>query len=134
MLPSAFPPQSFLATQAFIDRYRLQLIHDARARLHHAMAMPEQLPQIAIFPVGHPDLGKVILQHELQNMLRVLAIGLLLAYPLGLDLGRVAHPQLESSAKSRSNQRPCPLASVPTRPFIPYALVPGGWQVMPCGT
>ena len=53
------------------------------------MAMPEQLPEIAIFPAWNPDPGKVILQHELQNMLRVQAIGLLLAYTLGLVLAHL---------------------------------------------
>jgi len=36
------------------------------------MPMPEQLPQIAILPARHPDPRKVIFQHQLQNMLRIL--------------------------------------------------------------
>jgi hypothetical protein len=31
------------------------------------MPKPRQLPQIPVFPTGHPDLRKVILQHQLQN-------------------------------------------------------------------
>src|SRR5882724_6217622 len=95
LLPSALAPQLFLAVQAFVQHHRLQLIHDARARLHHAMPVPQQLPQIAVLPAGHPDLRKVILQHQLQNMLRVLAIRLLLPPPLRTDRGRVANPQLK---------------------------------------
>jgi len=56
--------------------------------------MPQQLPHIAILPARHPDLRKIILQHQLQNVLGILAIGLLLAYPLGSDLRGVADPQL----------------------------------------
>jgi hypothetical protein len=55
----------------------LQLVHDPGAHLDHAMAMPQQLPHIAIVPARNPDLGKVILQQELQNAPHVLAIGLL---------------------------------------------------------
>jgi hypothetical protein len=54
LLPSGFPPQSFLVTYPFIERHRLQLIHDARACLHHAVSMPEQLPQLAIVPARNP--------------------------------------------------------------------------------
>src|ERR1700690_3967862 len=95
LLPSALAPQLLLAVQTFVQRHRLQLIHDSRARLHHAMPMPQQLPQIPVLPVRHPDLRKVILQHQLQNMLRILAIRLLLPPPLRADLGRVADPQLK---------------------------------------
>ena len=58
------------------------------------MAVPQQLPQIAIAPARYLDLGKVILQQELQNTPRVLPIRLLLTYSLGLDLGRVPSPYL----------------------------------------
>ena len=34
------PPQPLLTPQTFVQRHRLQLIHDARTRLHHAVAMP----------------------------------------------------------------------------------------------
>jgi hypothetical protein len=93
--PSALAPQLLIALQTFVQRYRLQLIHDSRARLHHAMPMPQQLPQIPVLPVRHPDLRKVILQHQLQNVLRILAIRLLLPPPPGTDLGLVADPQLK---------------------------------------
>src|SRR4029077_6124017 len=55
----------------------------------------QQLPQIPVLPSVHPDLRKVILPHQLQNMLRVLAIRLLLPPPLRADLGRVADPQIK---------------------------------------
>src|ERR1035437_4947092 len=57
--------------------------------------MPQQLPQIAILPARYPDLGKAIFQHQLQNQLRILAIRLLLAYSLRIDLGGVSDPQLK---------------------------------------
>src|SRR5215471_17891642 len=44
--------------------------------------MPQQLPQIPVLPTGHPDPRKAVFQHQLQNELRILAIGLLLAYAL----------------------------------------------------
>src|ERR1022692_2950419 len=110
LLPSALAPQLFLAVQAFVQRHRLQLIHDSRARLHHAMPMPQQLPQIPVLPARHPDLRKVILQHQLQNMLRILAIRLLLPSPLRADLGRVADPQIKLQLSHESFEP----ASVPT--------------------
>ena len=71
LLPSGFAPQLLLVAQTFGQRCRLQLVHDAGARLHHAMAMPEQLPQVSILSTRHPDLGKIIFQHQRQNMLRI---------------------------------------------------------------
>src|ERR1700689_3798868 len=107
LLPSAFAPQLLLAVQTFVQRHRLQLIHDSRARLHHAMPMPQQLPQIPVLPVRHPDLRKVILQHQLQNMLRILAIRLLLPYPLRANRGRVADPQLKLQLGHESFEPAC---------------------------
>jgi hypothetical protein len=37
-------PQSLLAAQSLVERHCLQLVHDPRARLHHAMPVPQQLP------------------------------------------------------------------------------------------
>ncbi|MGB9234154.1 MAG: hypothetical protein WCC04_07040 [Terriglobales bacterium] len=34
------PPQPLLATQSFVERYGLQLVHHPRARLHHVVPMP----------------------------------------------------------------------------------------------
>jgi hypothetical protein len=45
-LPSSFAPQPLFTAQAFVERDGLQLIHNPRPRLHHAVAMPKQLPQI----------------------------------------------------------------------------------------
>ena len=64
LLPSAFPPQPLLAAQTFIERHGLQLVHDPRARLHHAVTMPQQLPQIPVLPAWHPDLREAILQQQ----------------------------------------------------------------------
>jgi hypothetical protein len=50
LLPSAVPPQPLLAAQSFVQGHGLQLIHDSRARLHHPVPVPQQLPQIAILP------------------------------------------------------------------------------------
>jgi hypothetical protein len=47
-----------------------------------------------VLPTRYPDLRKSILQQQLQDQSRILAIRLLLAYALGADLGRVADPQL----------------------------------------
>jgi hypothetical protein len=95
LLPSRLSPQPLLAAQSFVERHRLQLVHDSRARLHPAVPVPQQLPQIAILPTRHPDPRKVIFQQEFQNQLRILAIGLLLAHSPGSDLGCVADPQLD---------------------------------------
>jgi hypothetical protein len=56
-------PQSLLAAQSFIERYRLQLVHDSRTCLHHPVSVPQQLPEISIFPVRYPDLRKIIFEH-----------------------------------------------------------------------
>jgi hypothetical protein len=74
----------------------MQLIHHSRAHLHQSMPMPQQLPQIAILRVRHPDPRKAILQHQLQYQLRVLPIRLLLAYSLRPYLRGTSDPQLET--------------------------------------
>ena len=73
----------------------MQLIHDPRAHLHQPVPMPQQLPQIAILRIRHPDPREAIFQHQPQQQLRILPIGLLLAYSLRADLGGVADPQLK---------------------------------------
>ena len=55
----------------------------------------EQLPHIAVLPTRYPDAWKILFQHELQDQLCILAIGLLLPYSLPLDLGRISDPQLD---------------------------------------
>ena len=64
--PTRWPPQCFLAPQSFVERHHVQLIHDARAHLHQPVAMPEQLPQIAILRVRHPDSREAIFQQQPQ--------------------------------------------------------------------
>src|ERR1035437_1060766 len=75
------------------------------------MPMPQQLPQITILPARYPDLRKVIFQHQSQNVLRILAIGLLLAFALPGDLGGVPDPQLEVKFRQQSLEP----ASMPAR-------------------
>ena len=55
-------------------------------------------------------------------MLCILAIGLLLAFALLRDLGGVPDPQLEVQFRQESLEPArMPTASIPTRPFIPWA-------------
>jgi hypothetical protein len=49
---------------------------DPRPHLHQSVPVPKQLPQITILRTGHPDLGKVIFQQQLQQKLRIVAVGL----------------------------------------------------------
>jgi len=92
LLPSRFTPQPFLAPYSFIESYRLQLIHQARTRLHHAVAMPEQLAHVAILPARYPDPRKAVFQQQPQEKLRVPAIRLLLANALRPNLGCIPNP------------------------------------------
>src|SRR5579864_6407410 len=57
--------------------------------------MPQQLPQIAILRIRHPDPREAIFQQQSQQQLRVLAIRLLLPDPLRAHRGCVADPQLK---------------------------------------
>src|ERR1700722_14768524 len=102
LLPSVFPPQSLLAAQSFVERHRLQLIHNARARLHHAVAMPQQLPQIPVPPTRYPDLRETIFQQQTQNQLRVLPIRLLLADAFGPNLCRISDPKFHLQLSQQS--------------------------------
>ena len=63
--------------------------------IHPPVPMPQQLPQIAILGVRHPDPRKAVLQHQPQQQLRILTIGFLLAHSPGLNLGRISDPQLK---------------------------------------
>src|SRR6516165_2263578 len=60
------------------------------------MPVPQQLPQIPILWTRYPDARKAIFQHELQQKSGILAVGLRLPDSLGLDLRRIADPQLET--------------------------------------
>jgi len=73
----------------------VQLIHHAGAHLHQPVAMPQQLPQIPILCVHYPDPRETVFDHEPQQQLRILAIGLLLAHSLRANLGCIPDPQPE---------------------------------------
>src|SRR5580693_6211597 len=73
-----------------------------RAHLHQPMPMPKQLTHIAIFRTGYPDSRKAIFYHQLQQQLRILAIGLLLLDALGLDLRGIADPHLKTQLGQQS--------------------------------
>ncbi len=73
----------------------MQLIHDARAHLHQPMSMPQQLPQIPILCVRHPDPRKTVFHHQPQQQLRILSIRLLLSHSFRANLRGVPDPQLK---------------------------------------
>ena len=85
----------------------MQLIHDARAHLHQPVAMPQQLPQIPILCVRYPDPRKTIFHQELQQQLRILAIGLLLAHSLRANLRCVPDPQLKLQLAQQTLKPAC---------------------------
>ena len=80
------------------------------------MPVPQQLPQVSILPARHPDPRKAIFQQQPQQQLRILAIRLLLAYPLASDLGGISDPQLKLQLRQQSLKP----ARVPTG-FHPHA-------------
>jgi hypothetical protein len=47
--------------------------------LHHPVPVPQELPQIPVFPTGYPDLGKITREQEVQNMQCILTIRLSLS-------------------------------------------------------
>src|SRR6516162_3802777 len=59
------------------------------------MPVPQQLSQIPILRTGYPDFREVIFPHQPEQQSGILAVVLLLLHALGLDLRRIAHPQLE---------------------------------------
>src|SRR5579864_5966525 len=59
------------------------------------MPMPQQLSQVAVLRIRHPDPRETVFDHQPQQQLRILPIGLLLAHPFGADLSRVPNPQFE---------------------------------------
>jgi hypothetical protein len=54
------------------------------------MAMPEQLPQIAIVPVRHLNRGESFFHQQSQQQLRILPIGLLFLHSLASDFGCIS--------------------------------------------
>jgi hypothetical protein len=89
-LPASFrSPERLFSPDTFVQGHHLQLVHHSRSHLHHAMAMPEQLPQIAIVPVRHPNPGKSFFHQQSQHQLRILPISLLLSHSLASNLGSI---------------------------------------------
>jgi len=66
------------------------------------MSMPEQLPQVAVLRIRHPNARKPVLQHEPQQQLRVLPVRFLLAYSFGADLGGVSNPRFKLQVTQQS--------------------------------
>ena len=66
------------------------------------MPVPQQLPQIAILWTRYPDPRKAIFQHQLQQQLRIFAIGLLFLDAPGLDLRGIADPHFETQLCQQS--------------------------------
>ena len=102
-LPASFcSPERLLSSDTFVKGHHVQLVHHSRSHLHHAMAMPEQLPQIAIIPVRHPNRGKSFFHQQSQQQLRVLPISLLLSH----SLFRIsaASPRRDSNCNSPSGR------------------------------
>src|ERR1700730_4957711 len=108
--------QQIVPSPARPQGYRLQLVHDPGACLHHAVPVPQPLPQITILPTRYPDPWKVILQQQAQNVLCILAIRLLLAFALPTDLSGVPDPQLKVQFRQQSLEP----ARMPTG-FHPHA-------------
>src|SRR5579864_7898159 len=59
------------------------------------MPMPQQLSQVAVLRIRHPDPRETVFDHQPQQQLRILPIRLLLAHPLGADLSGIPNPQFE---------------------------------------
>jgi hypothetical protein len=79
------------------------------------LPVPQRLSQIAVLRIRHPDPREALSDHDPQQQLRVLAIGLPLAHPLGADLGGVPiHSSNCNPPSKHSNRSACPLASMPT--------------------
>ena len=94
-LASVCSPQPLLTAQAFVQGYGLPLIHHPGAHLHQAVSLPQPLPQVTVVPARYLDLRKTIFPQHVQDMVGVLASGLLLACSPALSLGGLADPQLE---------------------------------------
>ena len=77
--------------------------------------MPQQLPQIAIGRVGHPDSRKPIFDHQLQQQLRILAVGLLFSHPLGADLPRRPRSTTGTATRSADAQTSVRVRWLPSR-------------------
>src|SRR4029077_11135469 len=84
------------------------------------MPVPQQLSQISILWIRHPDSRKSIFRQQLPHKSGIFAVGLVLLDSLARDLrGSPIHTSNPNSASGRSNQREYPVASIPTRTQIP---------------
>src|ERR1700681_4604847 len=66
------------------------------------MPVPKQLTQIAIFRTGYPNPRKAIFHHQLQQQLRIFAVGLLLFDALRLYLRWITDPHFETQLCEQS--------------------------------
>ena len=116
------PPQLFLSPQSFVQRHRMQLVHDPRAHLHHAdgdaravAAGPDSLhPGPRSWENDLPSEASTITAHPGRSVfcLRTRFAANLSCVPI--------HNSNVNSASRRSNQPAWPLASIPRAPrFLP---------------
>ena len=107
------------------------VIRDARAHLYLPVAMPQQLPQIPVLRIRHLRLGKRSSSNQAQRR-GILAIGLLLTYPLArISAASPMSNPPPNSCSRRSNQRaPAGFALGGARrtsmfdvPFAPHAVL-----------
>src|SRR5215470_18148703 len=80
----------------------MQLILDPGAHLHQPMPVPQQLSQIPILRIRHPNLRKVIFSHQPESSRSNFCFFTRLALP---SAGPPIHSSKPNSASSRSNQR-----------------------------
>src|ERR1700686_2483654 len=66
------------------------------------MPVPKRLTQIAIFRTGYPNPRKAIFHHQLQQQLRIFAVGLLLFDALRLYLRWITDPHFETQLCEQS--------------------------------
>src|SRR5258708_13238529 len=66
------------------------------------MPVPKQLTEIAIFRTRYPDSRKAVFHHQLQQQLRIFAVGLLLLDALGFYLRWIADPHFETQLCQQS--------------------------------
>src|ERR1700688_1492544 len=110
------------------------------------MPVPKQLTYIAIFRTRDPDSRKAIFHHQLQQQLRIFAVGLLLLDALGFYLRWIADPHLKTQLCQQSLEpagisgRLHPHAHVDSSQFqvsikllgLPIAVVQSSFAIFAC--